>query len=177
MGRTELLHWNNVDQPASSDQSSQSYTPSQILLTGIHCQLEKHLQKPSAHVFLCEQVVSSSSFSAWLLLSHTPLSGRHSLASINGQKIVIEKCQYILFYHKRAVQSAIVSRVFRAVLPGRIFILSGSKALQAPSAVPVHHPVHPTAFYPAETSFYAARGDQQFPVVLPCCSRRGILTG
>ena len=78
---------------------------------------------------------------------------------------------------QRAVQSAIVSRVFRAVLPGRIFILSGSKALQAPSAVPVHHPVHPTAFYPAETSFYAARGDQQFPVVLPCCSRRGILTG
>ena len=57
---------------------------------------------------------------------------------------------------KRAVQSAIVSRIFRAVLPGRIFILSGSKALQAPSAVPVHHPVHPTAFYPAETSFYAA---------------------
>ena len=33
------------------------------------------------------------------------------------------------------------------------------------------------AFYPAETSFYAACGDQQFPVVLPCCSRRGILTG
>ena len=31
-----------------------------------------------------------------------------------------------------SVQSAIVSRVFRAVLPGRIFILSGSKALQAP---------------------------------------------
>ena len=78
---------------------------------------------------------------------------------------------------QRAVQSAIVSRVFRAVLPGRIFILSGSKALQAPSAVPVHHPMHPTAFYPAETSFYVARGDQQFPVVLPCCSRRGILTG
>ena len=73
------------------------------------------------------------------------------------------------------MQSAIVSRVFRAVLPGRIFIPSGSKALQAPRAVPVHHPVHPTAFYPAETSFYAARGDQQFPVVLPCCSRRGIL--
>ena len=33
---------------------------------------------------------------------------------------------------QQAVQSAIVSRVFRAVLPGRIFILSGSKALQAP---------------------------------------------
>ena len=32
------------------------------------------------------------------------------------------------------MQSAIVSRVFRAVLPGRILILSGSKALQAPRA-------------------------------------------
>ena len=53
---------------------------------------------------------------------------------------------------QRAVQSAIVSRVFRAVLPGRIFILSGSKALQAPR---VQFPVSP-AFYPAETSFYAA---------------------
>ena len=31
-----------------------------------------------------------------------------------------------------SVESAIGSRVFRAVLPGRIFILSGSKALQAP---------------------------------------------
>ena len=34
------------------------------------------------------------------------------------------------------MQSAIGSRVFRAVLPGRIFILGGSKALQAPRAVP-----------------------------------------
>ena len=42
---------------------------------------------------------------------------------------------------KRAVQSAIVSRVFRAVLPGRIFILSGSKALQAPR---VQFPVFPS---------------------------------
>ena len=32
------------------------------------------------------------------------------------------------------MQSAIVSRIFRAVLPGRIFILSGSKAPQAPHA-------------------------------------------
>ena len=37
---------------------------------------------------------------------------------------------------QRSVQSAIGSRVFRAVLPGRIFILGGSKALQAPHAVP-----------------------------------------
>ena len=34
------------------------------------------------------------------------------------------------------MQSAIGSRVFRAVLPGRNSILSGSKALQAPHAVP-----------------------------------------
>ena len=34
------------------------------------------------------------------------------------------------------MQSAIGSRVFRAVLPGRIFILSSSKALQALHAVP-----------------------------------------
>ena len=42
---------------------------------------------------------------------------------------------------KRAVQSAIVSRVFRAILPGRIFIPSGSKALQAPR---VQFPVSPS---------------------------------
>ena len=40
-----------------------------------------------------------------------------------------------------SVQSAIGSRVFRAVLPDRIFILSGSKALQAPH---VHFPVLPS---------------------------------
>ena len=42
---------------------------------------------------------------------------------------------------KRAVQSAFVSRVFRAILPGRIFIPSGSKALQAPR---VQFPVSPS---------------------------------
>ena len=42
---------------------------------------------------------------------------------------------------QRAVQSAIVSRIFRAVLPGRIFILSGSKALQLPVLHPVQFPV------------------------------------
>ena len=60
---------------------------------------------------------------------------------------------------KRAVQSAIVSRVFRAVLPSRIFILSGSKALQAPRAssrASSRAWGTPPAFYPAETSFYAA---------------------
>ena len=45
---------------------------------------------------------------------------------------------------QRTVQSAIVSRVFRAVLPGRIFILSGSKALQAPRASSRAVPVHST---------------------------------
>ena len=49
---------------------------------------------------------------------------------------------------QRSVQSAIGSRVFRAVLPGRIFILGGSKALQAPRAVscaaPVQFPVLPS---------------------------------
>ena len=34
------------------------------------------------------------------------------------------------------MQSAIGSRVFRAVLPGRNFILGGSKALQASRAAP-----------------------------------------
>ena len=70
----------------------------------------------------------------------------------------------LLFQEGR--KAAQQSRVFRAVLPGRIFILSGSKALQLPvlhpvqsRAVPVHHPVLGAlqqAFYPAETSFYAA---------------------
>ena len=85
---------------------------------------------------------------------------------------------------------------------GRIFILCSSKALQAPQVLqassraqfPVspsilhgrifipccsRHPVHSfpclQAFYTAESSFYAARGIQQFPVEFPCCSRRGIL--
>ena len=40
-----------------------------------------------------------------------------------------------------SVQSAIASRVFRAVLPSRIFILSSSKALQAPC---VQFPMLPT---------------------------------
>ena len=44
---------------------------------------------------------------------------------------------------QRSVQSAIGSRVFRAVLPSRIFILSGRKALQAPPAVP-HATKHST---------------------------------
>ena len=87
----------------------------------------------------------------------------------------------------------------------RIFILCGSKALQALQArlskrstwqnlalqalytaepapsVPCSFPMSPSilpclqAFYTAESSFYAARGIQQFPVELPCCSRRGIL--
>ena len=78
---------------------------------------------------------------------------------------------------------------------GRIFILCSSKALQALQASSraqfpclqafymaescSKHPVHSfpclKAFYTAESSFYAARGIQQFPVEFPCCSRRGIL--
>ena len=61
---------------------------------------------------------------------------------------------------QRSVQGAIGSRVFRAVLPGRIFILSGSKALQgSPCSSQCSSPCSSPcfqAFYPAETSFYAA---------------------
>ena len=74
----------------------------------------------------------------------------------------------------------------------RIFILCGSKALQALQASSraskhstrqnpapsIPCTVFPClqAFYMAESPFYAARGIQQFPVEFQCCSRRGILT-
>ena len=58
---------------------------------------------------------------------------------------------------KRAVQSAIVSRVFRAVLPGRIFILSGSKALQLPVLHPRVQYRLPVCSSPCLTAFYPGR--------------------
>ena len=54
------------------------------------------------------------------------------------------------------MQSAIGSRVFRAIPPGRIFILSSSKALQASCAVSCACQAAFKAFYLTETSFYAA---------------------
>ena len=62
-----------------------------------------------------------------------------------------------------SVQSAIGSRVFRAILPGRIFILSGSKALQAPC---VQFPVLPSIL-PSRNFILCSRGVQQVPVELP----------
>ena len=65
------------------------------------------------------------------------------------------------------MQSAIGARVFRAILPGRIFILSSSKALQVPCAV-----LHASkAFYPAETSFYVAEVFSRSVWSSPCCRK------
>ena len=50
---------------------------------------------------------------------------------------------------RKSVQSAIGSSIFRAVLPGRIFILSGSSL----SRLPVKAPRASSAFSPTETSF------------------------
>ena len=69
------------------------------------------------------------------------------------------------------MQSAIRSRVFRAVLPSRIFILSGSKALQVSH---VQFPMLPSIL-PSRNFILCSLGVQQIPVELPCCSRRGIL--
>ena len=65
------------------------------------------------------------------------------------------------------MQSAIGSRVFRAVLPGRIYILSGSKALQAPCVQ--------FSMLPTETSFYVAEVSSRSLWSSLCCSRGGIL--
>ena len=65
------------------------------------------------------------------------------------------------------MQSAIGSRVFRTVLPGRNSILSGSKALQAPH---VQSPCF-QAFYPAETSFYAAEVSSRSLWSYLCCRK------
>ena len=99
------------------------------------------------------------------------------------------------FYYKnskeggrqQSVQSAIGSRVFRAVLPGRIFILSGSKALQAPRTVPravphavpraVSHAVPRASKHSTQQKLHSMRPEVSNRSLWssPCCSRRGIL--
>ena len=75
---------------------------------------------------------------------------------------------------QRSVQSAIGSRVFRAVLPGRIFILSGSKAPQAPRVQ------FPRAYKHSTRQKLHSMRPEVTSSSLWCsrvCSRRGILTG
>ena len=82
-----------------------------------------------------------------------------SILNISTVELLVE--QYRIVIPRR--EEDISSRVFRAVLPSRIFILSGSKALQLPVLhprvqyrLPVCSSPCLTAFYPAESSFYAA---------------------
>ena len=62
--------------------------------------------------------------------------------------------------------------------PGSLSIIPCLQALYTAEPAPsIPCTVSPClqAFYTAESSFYAARGIQQFPVEFQCCSRRGIL--
>ena len=69
------------------------------------------------------------------------------------------------------VQSAIGSRVFGSILPSRIFILSGSKALQAPCVQFPSARLNPSNSTRPETSFYVAEVSSRSLWSSLCCRK------
>ena len=110
-------------------------------------QISTRINSSSVHmyIFVCF-IRNSSKYSTWcqnrgcsyISLRRRIYRSNPAVYCIFPSILIISTVELQFYYNfqgggrQRSVQSAIGSRVFRAVLPGRIFILSGSKALQAP---------------------------------------------